>query len=121
MKFAIYKGIGTSDGDKYAAKITDGGVLRQYIDSVYDNYEYDFSFDAKALVANDQNSFTRINFLNGGDESLKEEKVVITNVGEFQKYTKTVKAPKGTEKLRVEVRTSDGNAVIIDNVKLEQK
>lgn len=117
----IYKGIGTSDGDKYAAKITDGGVLRQYIDSAYDNYEYDFSFDAKALVANDQNSFARINFLNGGDESLKEEKVVITNVGEFQKYTKTVKAPKGTEKLRVEVRTSAGNAVIIDNVKLEQK
>ena len=93
--------------------------MRQYIDSVYDNYSYNFSFDAKALNENDNNSFVKVSFLNGGGESLKDEVFTILNKDTFNHFDKTIQAPIGTDMVKVEVRTSTGNKVIIDNVRLE--
>ena len=115
----ILPNIGTNEGNKCAAFVKDGGVLRQYIDSVYDNYSYNFSFDAKALNANDNNSFVKVSFLNGGGESLKDEVFTILNKDTFNHFDKTIQAPIGTDMVKVEVRTSTGNKVIIDNVRLE--
>ena len=115
----ILPNIGTNEGNKCAAFVKDGGVLRQYIDSVYDNYSYNFSFDAKALNANDNNSFVKVSFLNGGGESLKDEVFTILNKDTFNHFKKTIQAPIGTDMIKVEVRTSTGNKVIIDNVRLE--
>lgn len=116
----VLPNIGTNDGSKCGASIKDGGVLRQYIDSVYDGYKYNFSFDGKAIKGNDDASYLKVSFLNGGEESIKDEIFNIVNTGSFKNYKKEIEAPVNTEKIKIEVRTSTGNEVIVDNVRLEQ-
>lgn len=114
----IVKGEGIGADDLYAAVIKDGGVLRQDIDSVYDNYKYKLSFDAKALKQM-EGAEVRLNFLGSSTSDVLEQNKIEITSSDYTTYTKEFVAPKGSESIRIEVRSGNGNIVAIDNMKLE--
>ena len=116
----IEKGIGSADGEGYAAFVKNGGVIRQTIDSVYDGYTYDFSFLGKPDKSNDEGCYMTLNFVGAAsDDILGTQKFVINDASDFQKYSARVTAPVGTESIKLEIRSGNGNRVIVDDVKLE--
>lgn len=114
----IEKGIGTGNDDLYAAKISNKGIIRQNIDSVYDNYKFNFSFDAKTTTQGKAVA-TFFSGTSGTGKALKTEEVLI-NSKEFKNYTKTIQAPKGTQSLKLQFESEDQSEVIVDNIKLIQ-
>ena len=114
----VVKGAGTGSDDLYAAVISDGGVLRQDIDSVYDNYKFKLSFDAKSLIDTEDAQF-RLNFLGSSTGDVLAQNVINIKGSDFSNYTKEFTAPVGTESIRIEVRSGTGNTVTVDNINLE--
>lgn len=104
----------------YSAFVKDGGVLRQDIEAVYDNYQFNYEFKAKA----DGNSKGTLSFLYYGanDESPLSTETVNINSSEVQTYKGELKAPKGTEKIRIEARTAGaGNKIMLDDFSITNK
>lgn len=112
----IYK-----DGGKYLAFVKDGGVLRQDVDSVYDDFEYDFSFVASSSDLSKNHLKATIKFLGSSEEEILLSKQIGIDSSSFKKYETTLKAPKGSESLRFELRGEKGVTCYIDNIKLIQK
>ena len=105
-------------GGRNVAMVQEGGVLRQNIDSVYEGYEYDFSFDGKALQGEGK---ALVKFLGASEDEVLEEQEIAISSSDFQTYGSSIKAPKGSQSLRLEFRSNKGVVTYIDNVKLYRK
>lgn len=120
LKDVCYVEKGTLN-NTYSAFVKDGGVLRQSIEAVYDNYSFDYSFQAKSA---DSNSSGTVSFLFYGDNDskvLKTEKIDIKS-DEVKTYTGSITAPEGCEKVVVEARASaTGSKILLDNLVLRGK
>ena len=105
-------------GGENVAMVQEGGVLRQNIDSVYEGYEYDFSFDGKALQGEGK---ALVKFFGASEDEVLEEQEIAISSSDFQTYGSSIKAPKGSQSLRLEFRSNKGVVTYIDNVKLYRK
>lgn len=114
----IVKGVGVGNDDLYAAVIKDGGVLRQDIDSVYDNYRFKLSFDGKTNNIS-ENAFLKLNFLGGSTSDVLSENIIQIDSTTFKNFSNEFTAPVGTNSIRIEVRSGEGNEVVVDNINLE--
>ena len=90
---------------EYSAFVKDGGVLRQDIEAVYDNYSFDYSFVGR-LTTSGSNGTVTFKFYGSNDETaLGNEVAVNLDSMNAKTYTGTLTAPVGTEKIRIEART----------------
>lgn len=115
MKNTIYPA-----GGDYIAFVKDGGVLRQDIDSIYEGFKYDFSFDGMATSLEKEVKAT-IKFLgNTTSDVLKSESITIDSTS-FKTYSKEIEAPNGCESIRFEIVGSSGVTCYVDNISLLAK
>lgn len=103
--------------DGYSAFVKDNGVLRQNIDAVYDNYSFDYSFKAKTSASGQSGSLSYIFYGSNTSSELSRETITIDNAT-VKTYTGKITAPKGTEKIRIEARSSKGSKIYLDDLKL---
>lgn len=113
---AILTGVG-KDGS-VGAMVKDGGVLGQSIDTVYDNFTYELTFEAKGGTS-DSSAALDI-FYRSSVGTLKTETVQISGE-EWKTYTVQLTAPVGCMSIQLEWYTDgDGNTVYIDNVSMRR-
>lgn len=106
--------------DGYCAFVKDGGVLRQNIEAVYDDYSFNYSFQAKTAAASQTGTLSYIFYGSSEDSELSREMITI-NTTDAKTYTGNIVAPKGTEKIRLEARASSGSKIYLDDLSLTRK
>lgn len=104
----------------YSAFVKDGGVLRQEIEAVYDGYQYNYEFKAKADTSS--SGTVTFHYYGANDETPLDSYTVNINSTDIQTYQGTLTAPEGTEKIRIEARTSGtGNKIMLDDFSITNK
>lgn len=109
----LAEGEGTDSSQALAVK--DGGVVRQTIDGVYSTFTHDFALMAKGkgkVIVNYYATMTT--------EVLKQYEIDVDSE-EYQKYEIEITAPKETQKMRIQIQSSQGNSIYVDDVELYQK
>lgn len=109
-----------SNGGEYIAFLKDGGVLRQDIDSVYESYKYDFSFDAMVTNLEKEVNATIKYLGNSVTDVIKKDTIKIDSTS-FKKYSLQLEAPVGCESIRVEISGAKGVTCYIDNIAMLAK
>lgn len=112
----VEKGIGF-DGS-YGAFIKDGGVLQQSIDSIYQDFKYDFEFASK--VEGGKGKVT-IQYLGYTESDLIETEVFEITNNKWEKYKKEIIVPEGTYSIKIFISSEQGNTLYIDDVSLINK
>lgn len=100
------------------AYIKDGGYLSQTIDSVYQGFNYHFSFNAQAA---NQGGKVVVNFINAYTTKALKSVVYPVTSTDWQNYEGDLEAPADAYAIRLEAYTSKGNALSLDDVILEKK
>ncbi|MDE7295704.1 MAG: glycoside hydrolase family 16 protein [Clostridia bacterium] len=96
------------------AQLKEGGYLAQYVDAVYENYEYKLSFYAKATGSG---SRARLMFYPAQDNVLETHDVTIAGE-EWQYYELIVTAPVNTDRIRIRLDSAAGSILNISDMKL---
>lgn len=104
----------------YSAFVKDGGVLRQTIEAVYDGYEFDYEFKAK--TEGTKGGTVSFQYYGANEETTLDTYSVNVNSLEGNLFKGTLKAPKGTEKIRIEVRAAEnGNKIRLEDIAVTAK
>ena len=103
----------------YSAAVIDGGYLIQEIDSVYENFKYKLTFDAKTTS---NNALARVYFYDATSNTPLESIFInINKDNEYENYEQEIIAPKGTYYMAINFINNDNNgSTFIDNVKLNK-
>ena len=102
--------------DSKALKISDGGIAYQLIDSVYHNFKHDFSVYAKG------NGKITIRYYGITTNEVLDAKTIDVNSDELKEYVLSdLVAPAASQRIRINIETSEGNSIFVDNVSLIQK
>lgn len=111
--------ISNTDGNNslYSANILDGGYLIQEIDSVYENFKYNFNFDAKTTS---NNALARVYFYDGTSNTPLDTILInINKSNEYVTYNQEITAPKGSYYMAINFINNDNSGLTnIDNVEL---
>lgn len=104
----------------YSAFVKDDGVLRQEIEAVYDGYQFNYEFKGKADTSS--SGTVSFQYYGANDETALGSETVEINSTESKTYKGTLIAPTGTEKIRIEARSSGtGNKIMLDDFQITNK
>lgn len=116
---AIKEVIKVEDGvgfdDSKALVVSDNGIIYQLIDSVYHNFQYDFSFYAKG------NGRVSVIYFGKNNTDPLEIKTIDVNTLELTMKTLSLVAPEGAQSIRINIESSEGNSLLVDNVSMLRK
>ncbi|CDE16610.1 o-glycosyl hydrolase family 16 [Clostridium sp. CAG:288] len=102
--------------DSRALKVSDGGIAYQMIDSVYHNFKHDFSVYAKG-----KGKIT-IRYYSITENVYMNPQTIEVDSDELKEYRLTdLVAPATTQRIRINIETTTGNSITVDNVSLIQK
>lgn len=101
--------------DSKALSVSDGAIVYQLIDSVYHGFKHDFSFYAKG------NGKVTIRYYGVTTSEILLSKTIEVNSDELQKYHLDLEAPKNSQTIRINLESSTGNSLIVDNFELYLK
>ncbi|MGM9874272.1 MAG: family 16 glycosylhydrolase [Bacilli bacterium] len=111
--------ISNVDGNNslYAANVVDGGYLIQEIDSVYENFKYKLTFDAKTTS---NNALARVYFYDATSNAPLDSVIInIDKNSEYQTYTQEVIAPSNSYYMSINFVNNDNSGTTsIDNVEM---
>ena len=97
------------------ANVRDGAFLSQYVDAVYENYEYTLRFEAKAVGNGAKVQFM---FYPDQDNVLTSESIAVA-AGDWKEYTLTLRAPANTSRIRIRFDSAAGGELSIANAELK--
>ena len=92
-----------------------GAIVYQLIDSVYHGFKHDFSFYAKG------NGKVTIRYYGVTTSEILLSKTIEVNNGELQKYHLDLEAPENSQTIRINLESSAGKSLIVDNFELYLK
>lgn len=95
--------------------IKDGGVARQFVDSIYENFTHSLSFYAKG-----KGKFT-LRYTGVTTSDILENKTINIDSNEYKLYSLELVAPTSSQTIRISIDTTSGNTVYVDNISLIQK
>lgn len=95
--------------------VKDEGLAYQIIDSVYENFEHTLSFYGKGKGK------VVLRYYGATDTEILEFKEVEVDSDNLNLHMIDGIAPKNTQRIRINVESSKGNTIYIDNVSLYQK
>lgn len=107
-------GLGYGADGGTGAQVSGGGYLAQYVDAVYENYEYKLTFEAKTTGSGGR---VRLMFYPAQDNVLEVHDVTISG-GDWTTYEITARAPINTDRLRIRIDSADGVTVNVTNMQL---
>lgn len=109
---------GLGHDDSCGAFIKDGGYLSQNIDSTYEGFGYDLSFQGKSLGAG---SKVVVNFVNAyTSRAIESYTFPLDDASAWKKYGGAFIAPKESYAIRLEAYTQTGTTMYLDDVVVEK-
>jgi len=109
---------GLGHDDSCGAFIKDGGYLSQNIDSTYEGFGYDLSFQGKSLGAG---SKVVVNFVNAyTSRAIESYTFPLDDASAWKKYGGAFIAPKDSYAIRLEAYTQTGTTMYLDDVVVEK-
>ncbi len=98
-----------------ALVVKDGGVVRQTIDGVYSSFAHNLSLMAKGkgkIVVNYYATMTT--------EVLGSYEIDVDSEA-YRKYELELTAPENSQQMRIQIQSSEGNSLFVDDIALYQK
>ena len=98
-----------------ALGISDGAIVYQLVDSIYHNFKHDFSIYAKG------NGKVTVRYYGTTTSEILLSKTIEVNSDQLKEYHLDLIAPENSQSIRINLESSTGNTLFIDNVELYQK